>query len=74
MSAGTGEESIAAGVGEGIAEGGGRFREAAAWAWAWRSFDLSLPDVGGASWQTDPAAPVRVKTEPRFRVRLLERT
>ncbi|MCY0937631.1 hypothetical protein [Streptomyces sp. H34-S4] len=74
MSAVTGEESIAAGVGEGIAEGGGRFREAAAWAWAWRSFDLSLPDVSGAAWQTDPVAPVRLAPEPPLLVRSLERT
>lgn len=55
MNAVTGREPIAAAVGGGIREDEGRFRAAAAWAWAWRSFDLSLPDVGGAAWQTDPA-------------------
>lgn len=74
MSVVTGEESVAASVGEGIAEGGGRFREAAAWAWAWRSFDLSLPDVSGAAWQIDPAAPVPKLPEPPLVVRSLTRT
>ncbi|OKK14250.1 hypothetical protein AMK16_30850 [Streptomyces sp. CB00455] len=52
--------SIAAGVGEGIADDGGRFGGVAAWAWFWRTFDMSLPDVGGAAWQSDPAAPTPV--------------
>ncbi|MFG2716541.1 hypothetical protein ACGFX2_39420 [Streptomyces goshikiensis] len=50
---------IAAGVGRATdGDGGGDgFRTAAAWAWIWRSFDMGLPDVGGASWQADPVAP-----------------
>ena len=36
-------ESIAAGVGAGIA-GRGRFRPVAAWAWMWRTFDEVLPE------------------------------
>ncbi|MGW7409775.1 hypothetical protein ACWGI9_39790 [Streptomyces sp. NPDC054833] len=36
-------ESIAAGVGAGIA-GQARFRPVAAWAWMWRNFDAVLPD------------------------------
>ncbi|MER5571360.1 hypothetical protein ABT083_35045 [Streptomyces goshikiensis] len=74
MSAVTGQEPIAAAVGEGIAQGGGRFREAAAWAWVWRSFDMSLPDVSGAAWQGDPAAPDLARPEPPLLVQSLART
>ncbi|MBX9427633.1 MULTISPECIES: hypothetical protein [Streptomyces] len=49
-------EGIAAGVGTGM-DRQGRFRPVAAWAWMWRSFDTVLPDVTGAAWQTDAAAP-----------------
>ncbi|MFF4457837.1 hypothetical protein [Streptomyces goshikiensis] len=56
------DTGIAAGVGkagDGAGDsdsGGDGFRAAAAWAWIWRSFDMGLPDVGGASWQADPVA------------------
>ncbi|WP_174720341.1 hypothetical protein [Streptomyces spongiicola] len=52
-------ESIAADVGTGI--GHRRFHAVAAWAWVWRSFETPLPDVGGATWQTGPAAPDRTE-------------
>ncbi|AYV33133.1 hypothetical protein EES41_40875 (plasmid) [Streptomyces sp. ADI95-16] len=55
MSSVTDGSGIAAGVGVATDTDGGRFRTAAAWAWLWRSFDMSLPDVGGAAWQTDVA-------------------
>ncbi|MEV4943995.1 hypothetical protein [Streptomyces zaomyceticus] len=50
------EEGIAAGVGTGL-DSGGRFLPVAAWAWMWRNFDTVLPDVTGAAWRTDTAAP-----------------
>ncbi|MGW0754632.1 hypothetical protein [Streptomyces sp. NPDC002587] len=79
MSGSAGGTSIAAGVGEGIADDGGNFGKVAAWAWFWRSFDMSLPDVSGAAWQSDPAAPATaepapVVPEPPFPVGLLARS
>ncbi|ROQ23144.1 hypothetical protein EDD98_7593 [Streptomyces sp. PanSC19] len=50
------EEGIAAGVGSGL-DRRGRFGPVAAWAWMWRNFDTVLPDVTGAAWQADAAAP-----------------
>lgn len=74
MSGPAGGSSIAAGVGEGIADDGGRFDGVAAWAWVWRSFDMSLPDVSGAAWQSDPAAPAPPAVEPPFLVGALARS
>ncbi|MGW2442447.1 hypothetical protein ACWCY1_38005 [Streptomyces goshikiensis] len=52
---GTGIAAGAGRAGDGDSRGDG-FHAAAAWAWIWRSFDMGLPDVGGASWQADPVA------------------